>query len=192
MIRRLHGLIVDKIEDSLVIDCGGVGYRVWITGGDAPTVHKSPTPVTIWIHHAIREDSQDLYGFYDKNDLIFFELLLTVSGIGPKTALGLIATATVQTLRRGIQSKDPVYLSKISGIGKKTAEKIVFELGDKLTVGEGEEKHAGASQEDHDTLEALVVLGYDEKKIRSILKDMPAEFSQKEKLKKAISSLSKK
>jgi Holliday junction DNA helicase RuvA len=186
MIRRITGKIVEKNVDNVVIDCGGLGYRVW-TNDEI----RENTPITLWTYHSIREDSQDLYGFIKKQDLEFFELLLTVSGIGPKTAIGLINSATVETLRKGIYSKDPVYLSKISGMGKKTAEKIVFELSGKLSKI-SDYKDNPINQDDHDTFEALISLGYDEKNIRKILNDLPQDMSQKDKIKKAISSLSKK
>ncbi len=194
MIRRLEGQLVDMYEDNLVISCGGVGYKVWATSGDLKTLKgaskNANSPIIVWTYHAIRETSQDLYGFADKKDLEFFELLITVSGIGPKTAIGLLATATAPTLRKGIVSGDPSYLSKISGIGKKTAEKIVFELSGKIPALEGEE-FSKVSQDDHDTIEALTALGYDEKDVRKVMKDMPAGLPQKEQIKKALSHLSK-
>ncbi len=195
MIRRLEGQLVDIYEDNLVISCGGVGYKVWATSGDLKTLKGASSsnslPIIVWTHHAIRETSHDLYGFVDKKDLEFFELLITVSGIGPKTALGLLTTTTAPTLRKGIISGDSAYLSKTSGIGKKTAEKIVFELSGKLPALEGE-AFSKVTQEDHDTIEALTALGYDEKDVRKIMKDLPAGLSQKEQIKKALSLLSKK
>lgn len=186
MIRRIEGLVIEKNVDNVVINCGGIGYRVWTI--DEISLNK---PTVLWTYHSIREDSQDLYGFAQKSDLEFFELLLTVSGIGPKTAISIINTASVDILKRGIYSKDPVYLSKISGIGKKTAEKIVFELSSKLSK-DMEQNGTTIHQDDHDTFEALISLGYDEKNIRKVLNEIPVELSQKEKIKKAISLLAKK
>lgn len=188
MIRRLEGTVVEKNVDNLVISCGGVGYKVWLTGGDLGNINPPPTPLILHTYHAIREDSQDLYGFKTTNDRAFFELLITVSGIGPKTALGLLNTAGVDVLRRGILSGDPTYLSKTSGIGKKTAEKIVFELSEKIPHIDG---HDAVHPEHHDTIDALISLGYDERSVRKILKDLPAG-SQKEQIKQAIALLSKK
>src|SRR3989344_777756 len=105
----------------------------------------------LWIHTHVREDLFDLYGFLDRQELEFFEMLINISGIGPKGALLILGVASIETLKKAISTGDTNYLTKISGIGKKTAEKIVIELRDKV----GEEKSGGALQGEIAALEAL-------------------------------------
>lgn len=179
---------MDKTVNNLVITCGGLGYSVWTTEESQKKIALN-SAIILWTHHAIREDSQDLYGFLSKEELAFFELLITVSGIGPKTALALLNTATGETIRKGVLSGDPAYLSKISGIGKKSAEKIVFELSGKIAAIEGEE--FGGQTEDDDTADALKALGYHEKDVREVLKKIGMEGTAQHRIKKALSVLGK-
>lgn len=190
MIRRLEGQLVEKTGDSLLIDCGGVGYNVWITEENLKRI-KAGQSIIVWTYHSFREDSQDLYGFLNKEDLGFFRLLITVSGIGPKTALGIMNLSSMETLRKGIVSGDSGYLTKISGIGKKTAEKIVFELGGKIEGVESGEKE-GVGQEGHDVVDALNTLGYNEREIRDVLKKIDQKESAEKQIKSALVFLNKK
>ncbi len=190
MIRRVSGKLVDKTGDSLLIDCGGLAYMVWTTGENLKKI-KIDQPIVLWTHHAFREDSQDLYGFLDKEDLAFFKILITVSGIGPKTGLGVMNIASVETLKQGIVSGDPGYLTKISGIGKKTAEKIVFELSGKIDgIADIEKQTLG--QDGHDVIDALTMLGYREQDIRNVLKKLDNKESAEKQIKSALGFLSKK
>jgi Holliday junction DNA helicase RuvA len=116
----------------------------------------------------------DLYGFRNTNELSFFELLLDVSGIGPRSALGILAIASIETLRRAIATGDTTYLNKVSGIGKKTAEKIVLELRDKFEDYKDDSMSDGAIKEEGDLLEALKSLGYSQNEARDALKQIPS------------------
>ena len=141
-----------------------------------------------WTHHSVREDAEDLFGFTEQDDLGLFELLITVSGIGPKTALNILNVATAETLRRSITSGETAYLTKISGIGRKTAEKIILELREKL--GKGEE--GTTLKEEVDALEALKSLGYSHQDAREALKNMPKEFTgTSDRVKHALKMLGK-
>src|SRR3989344_5774091 len=160
MIGSLKGKIVLKTDKFLIIETGGVGYKVSCSTevlskakkiGD-PASAKSygeASEIFLFIHTHIREDTLDLYGFLNLEDLNFFEMLLNVSGIGPRSALAILGVATIETLRRAIGTGDTSYLTKISGIGRKTAEKIVIELRDKM----GEEKSGSSLQGELDALE---------------------------------------
>lgn len=166
MIRFLEGKITERDGKSLILQVGGIGYEVWVT----PEILEKILPgqeIKLWISHIVREDSEDLYGFLEKSDLIFFEMLLTVSGIGPKSALGIMSLAPTQTIVQAIRSGQSSYLTGVSGIGKKTAEKILLELGDKIGIIEGE-KHDGPFI-GNDLLYALESLGYRAHDIRSVL-----------------------
>jgi Holliday junction DNA helicase RuvA len=122
---------------------------------------------------AVRENSLDLYGFVTTEEMDFFTLLLDVSGIGPKSALSILIVAPLDTLKKAIATGDTSYLNKVSGIGKKTAEKIVIELRDKLHAF----KHEGSASElrgESDVVEALKSLGYSQNEARDVLKQVPA------------------
>src|SRR6185312_4129565 len=139
-----------------IISCGGVGYKVAATK-DTLARLKTGASATVWTHLAVREDSLDLYGFLSEEELMFFGLLLTVSGIGPKSALAILDIATVESLRSAISAGNASYLTKVSGVGKKTAEKIVLELRDK--VGAATSDSAAARSGDEEALEAMRSLG---------------------------------
>jgi len=185
MIGYLKGTIIDRDLRSVTLDVGGVGYKVFTTFTtlDA-TIQK---PVSFWTHLAVRENALDLYGFTTKEELAFFELLISVSGIGPKSALGILSLASVRDLRHAIVSGDTGHLTKVSGIGKKNAEKIVLELKDKL---DGTDADSGSTSNDMDTLEALTSLGYSEREAREALKKIGVETNTGERIKKAIKILS--
>jgi Holliday junction DNA helicase RuvA len=159
----------------MVVDVGGVGYKVY-----SPTeiIEKTPMrePVRLWTHLIVREDALDLYGFPGKEELEFFEMLITISGIGPKSALSILNLASIATLKQAIASGDSTYLTKVSGIGKKNAEKIVMELKDKLIFTQEEVDSASRSYES-DSLEALKALGYAEREARDALKKVPKEIT---------------
>ena len=145
----------------------------------------------LWTHLSVRETSHDLFGFAERGALEVFELLITISGIGPKTALGILNVATPNMLRRAVSTGDTSYLTKVSGIGKKNAEKIVLELKDKLHVTEGGAPAGKQAQVDSDVIEALVSLGYNERDARGVLKELPSDLiSASEKVKHALKLLS--
>lgn len=175
MISRLEGILVHKTDKFLVIDVSGVGYKVFVT----PEIISNTAlgdHYSFWIFTAVRENSIDLYGFKNTNELSFFELLLDVSGVGPKSALAITAISSIENLKRAIASGDTSYLNKVSGIGKKTAEKIVIELRDKLKDFKGEEGTEEQIRQDEDVLEALKSLGYSQNEARDALKQIPQEI----------------
>ncbi|MBP6925499.1 MAG: Holliday junction branch migration protein RuvA [Candidatus Pacebacteria bacterium] len=170
MIGYLEGTIQHIGPQSLVLLTGGVGYRVFTT--TTMLIQNSPgDTLALWTYLAVRENSLDLYGFVDQEQLAFFTLLLDVSGIGPKGALGIIEIAPVATLQKAIGSGDTAYLTTVSGIGKKMAAKIVLELKDKVTKMAHDE-HYGL-REESEALEALVSLGYSQKDAREALQQLP-------------------
>lgn len=175
MIASLQGVVRHKDLNSLVVEVGGVGYKVAVPTEVALDALPSE-PVFLWTHLSVRETALDLFGFGDRESLETFELLITISGIGPKTALGILNVASPATLRQAVGSGDTSYLTRVSGIGKKNAEKIVLELKDKLTMKEGEHSLGeGRAREEGDALEALVALGYSERDAREALKKVGKE-----------------
>lgn len=173
MIGHLEGTIAAVRPGYVILSCGGVGYQVAAT---KETIARLSTgsKAGLWTYLAVRETALDLYGFSSEEDQRFFELLLTVSGIGPKSALAILDIASVETLRSAITRGKAEYLTNVSGIGKKTAEKIIVELRDK--VGLGIEGDAGAMQGDEEALEAMRALGYTPAEARDALRLVPDTF----------------
>lgn len=169
MIGSIRGKVLLKTEKFLIVEAGGVGYKVNMTQEAIASCHND-SEIFIWTYTHIREDSMELYGFKDREELGFFEMLLAVSGIGPKSALGLLGIGSVEKIKKAIGSGDTGYLTKISGVGKKTAERIIIELKDKLD-GAGSEILQG----EVDALEALEALGYSREDARNALKKTYAE-----------------
>ena len=169
MIAYLSGKLLDKDLRSIVLDVNGVGYRVFVT---TEIIQESEVgnDLEIWTYLAVRENSQDLYGFKEKTGLEMFNLLLTVSGIGPKSALAILNAASVEILTEGVQSGDAAYLSKLSGISKKNAEKIVINLKDKL--GASSIETGGAKNQNAVAIDALVALGYSEREARDAIQNV--------------------
>jgi len=172
MIAYIEGEIKAMRPGHCVLLTGGIGYKVFTTK-DALLRLSPGARVQFWTHMAVREDAQDLYGFALEDELRFFEMLLTVSGIGPKSALAVLDTVSIETLRSAISQNRAEYLTKVSGIGKKTAEKIVLELKDKV----GAATEGGALKGDEEALEALRSLGYSSTEARDTLRKVPSQFS---------------
>jgi holliday junction DNA helicase RuvA len=171
MIGSLEGVVFAKRAGFILVSVSGVGYKIAATRETLAKL-KEGRSAALWTHLAVREDALDLYGFYTEEEMLFFELLLTVSGIGPKSALAVLDLADIKTLRSAIASANASYLTKVSGIGKKTADKIVFELKEKVgkNVNEG-----GVLSGEEEALEAMRTLGYTPAEARDALRKVPSE-----------------
>jgi Holliday junction DNA helicase RuvA len=168
MIARLSGQIVHRGERYIILDVNGVGYKLFVS----TETLKSP-PNSFWTYLAVREDALDLYGFRERSELEFFELLIGVSGIGPRSALAILSLAPPEVLTRAISAGDSSYLTKVSGIGQKSAAKIILELRDKVGALD-----TGADlKEEGDAIEALQALGYNLKEARDALRRVTPETS---------------
>ncbi len=172
MIGSVNGVVRGLVRDSIVVEVNGVGYRASVPVSILAKI-KEGDAIFLWTHLAVRENSQDLYGFESKEDLAWFELLLTVSGIGPKSALSIMNAVDTKTLERSIAGNNPGALSTAFGVGKKTAEKIVLELKEKVGAVDSGDRTSGA---DGDVVDALVGLGYSAREareaVRAISKDV--------------------
>lgn len=172
MIGRIKGKIIFIGDKFLIVDTGGVGYKVFVNS-DTIIEGELGDETSLWTYTSVRENAIDLYGFLERESLSFFELLLDVSGIGPKSALSILNIAPIETLAKAIATGDTSYLNKVSGIGKKTAEKIVVELRDKLVSWKGE--NVESLRDEGDIIEALKALGYSQSEARDALKKVSAE-----------------
>ena len=185
MIGSLRGTVCGLIRGTVVVDVGGVGYRVHVTA-DTLTRLAEGQEILLWTHLAVRENSEDLYGFFEKDDLVWFELLLTVSGVGPKSALNIVNAVDTDALKDAIARGDAAALGSAHGVGKKTAEKIVLELREK--VGAVESKSGrGATSAENDIVDALISLGYSPKEARETLRAIPkTAVTTEEQIREAI------
>ncbi len=194
MIRHIRGQIITANPGSVVIDVQGIGYLIHTTAKVGVSLNEE---VLLHTHHAVRENSVDLYGFPTLEDLSFFELLLTLPKVGPKTALQILSQADVPLLQSAILSQDASHLSKMSGISKKTAEKIILGLKDAFdTIGYSYGETNGLQAEGQpallsDTIDALITLGYPQADARKAVQQLIAEKPEITKVNDAIKEVLK-
>lgn len=181
MIREIRGTVLTNEPGGVVVDVGGWGVFVYLAVAELPVPGAE---ISLKTHMAFRQDGVELYGFATAEDRRFFEQLLTVSGVGPKTALSIFSRGTRETLEGAIAKRDIDYLTRVIGLGKKAAEKLAIELSEKITVSD--EKHNGADSEVFDT---LVALGYTEREARKALASIPLHITGRDaRLKAALST----
>lgn len=179
MINGLKGKIIEEGKGFVTVEVSGICYKVFVSEIFLQKISElgsdnSKDDIFIRTFLSVRENALDLYGFIDEKDKGFFELLLTISGVGPKSALTIMSSVTREMVQESIQKQDAGYLSKISGIGKKTAEKIVLSLKDKLIPDQeyssGNNIAVGSDNSDSATaIDALVSLGYTERDARNMV-----------------------
>jgi Holliday junction DNA helicase RuvA len=178
MIRQIRGKVLSVGPTSAVIEVAGFGIEVHMS---APQTLSQGDEARLATHLAIKQDGMALYGFTDAADRDFFELVLSVSGVGPKTALSVLRRAPREALEGAIGKRDLAYLTKVVGLGKKSAEKMIVELAEKV----GPRSHDNADNEVFDT---LVALGYTEREARKALQTIPDDAVGKDvRLKAALS-----
>lgn len=193
MLARLTGQPIEVSEKYVVLDVHGVGYKVFCAPETLAQIAGHTDETSLYTHLSVKEDALDLYGFLVAEELNFFELLITVSGVGPKSALGILSVATTDTLKKAIGTGDTSYLTKVSGIGRKTAEKIVLELRDKLRAHVDMKETPGVLRAESDAIEALKALGYSQNEARDALKEVSPEIEgTNARIKEALKILSQK
>ena len=187
MIRMVRGTVMARGKDYLVIDVGGIGYKVFVP---EPAALATPTneEMTFHTYLQVREDALNLFGFADTEELAMFELLLGVNGVGPKVALATLAVMNPDTLRAAVTSEEPAIIARVPGIGKRTAEKIVLELRDKVKQVSGFESIAYATDVDSEVIDALISLGYSVVEAQRAVQKLPKEAGDvEERLRLALS-----
>jgi holliday junction DNA helicase RuvA len=163
MIARLRGQIARKAVQEAIVDVAGVGYRVQIPLSTFYRLGPEGDPVTLLIHTHVREDTLSLFGFLTSEEQALFERLISVSGVGPRLGLNILSGIDAAELRTALRSSDVARLTRVPGVGKKTAERLVLELKDKLPASEGAaaaELPAATGSMKDDLLSALANLGY--------------------------------
>lgn len=193
MIASIKGNVLLKKENWVIVEANGVGYKVFLPISVINNAGVNE-PISLYLYHHITEGSQSLYGFSTYDEQEFFELLLSISGIGPKVALNVLNAASLEDIREAVIANNPAILTNISGIGKKTAERIVLELKNKITIGDvrpvGTKSLDIGSSANLDVYDALTQLGYNAVEARAAIKMIPASIKDPDKrLKEALKNL---
>ncbi|MEK7516286.1 MAG: Holliday junction branch migration protein RuvA [Patescibacteria group bacterium] len=180
MISYLKGAIIAKTESSVIVDVADLGFEVFLP---LPLLRelREGDAVTLWTHEYLREDARDLYGFKSAEELRFFRRLITISGVGPRTALHILSTGSLAKVRKAIAEGDIGFLTSVPGVGKKTAQKVILEM-------------RGALGEEHGSemlVDALIGLGYSRSEAREAAKQVP-EGEPEAQIRAALKILGKK
>lgn len=191
MIARLNGTLIEKSPPQVIVDCNGVGYEVEVpmsTFYNLPDIGKQ---IQLLIHFVVREDAQLLYGFGSEQEKSTFKQLLKVNGIGAKSALSILSGVSIDDLVEAVNRQEVGMLTRIPGIGKKTAERLLLELKDKFAVTGSVTTTSLPKSASYDVLNALIALGYNEREAGAAVKLLPKEVTVAEGIKQALKSLSK-
>jgi Holliday junction DNA helicase RuvA len=190
MIGRLTGTLVEKLPPKVCVDVGGVGYELDVPMSTLYSLPDLGAQVTLLAHLAIREDAHVLYGFLTASERSTFRELIKVSGVGAKIALAVLSGMTVAELSQAVTLQESGRLTRVPGIGKKTAERLLLELKGKLgaDLGAG---HAAATDSQTDVLNALVALGYSDREAVAAVKTLPAGVGVSEGIKLALKALAR-
>ncbi len=179
MIAHVVGVIAEKFNGSVIVDVHGVGYEVSVATGDFDVVTLGEE-VKFYTYHHIREQSQELFGFSSLAAKKLFEMLITVQGVGPKAALAILSLGEAETVRNAIANSDSTYITKASGVGKKTAERVVVDLSDKVGMPIVYRQTGGDVQVElpvnDEALEALMALGYNLNDATKALQSVPSDL----------------
>ncbi|HCO73459.1 MAG TPA: Holliday junction branch migration protein RuvA, partial [Clostridium sp.] len=169
MYEYIKGIFKSIEKEYIVIECGNIGYKIFTSGSTISNMPAIEQQIKIYTHQIVREDFIGLYGFLTKDEISMFNLLISINGVGPKAALSLMSIANVSTLKYAIITDDDKLITKAPGIGKKTAQRIILELKDKIALGDAMPKGATISDIDIDNeklseaVGALIALGYSDK-----------------------------
>ena len=196
MFYYIKGALVNMGEDYAAIDCGGVCYKLWISGTTYSAIaSKMGAQAKLYTHLNVREDVMELYGFATEEELELFKLLIGVSGVGPKAACSVLTGLAPGALVSAVNAGDAKAISRAQGIGLKTAQKIILELGGKISKlgidgGTATTSETVAAGADSDAMDALLVLGYRRDEAAAALKGVPAGLSLEGKISEALKRLS--
>ncbi|MFH0814805.1 MAG: Holliday junction branch migration protein RuvA [Candidatus Falkowbacteria bacterium] len=187
MIAYIKGKIKFKEENFVVLENNGIGYQIFVPQEFLLKIEINDD-IELFAHQHVREDALQLFGFATAEELKLFELLISISGIGPKSALGVLSVAKINDIKSAIINQDASILRKVSGIGAKTAERIILELKNKVAgiVGIGEVRSREEMDSDIDAVEALIALGYARDKAREALKKTDSTLDIGERVKQAL------
>ncbi len=191
MIAHLYGTVTEKLKSSIIIDVHGVGYEVSITSPDAEK-SQLDDQIKLYTYHAVRENGEELYGFSSLTAKRMFEMLISVNGVGPKAAMNILSLGTPEEVRNAIANADSVFVAKASGVGKKSAERIIVDLRDRV----GAPSHYGATETKFtitanvgpadEALDALIALGFPLKEATAALEKVDPSLSVEDRIREAL------
>jgi Holliday junction DNA helicase RuvA len=190
MIAHIKGEIAEKFDSSVIVDVNGVGYEITLSALDYDSAVVGETQ-KFYTHHSVRENGEDLYGFSSLAAKKLFELLTSVNGVGPKAGMAILSLAAPEDVRNAIANADVAFVSKASGVGKKSAERVIVDLRDKV----GLPSHVGATAiitpasakpEKDEALDALIALGFPLKEATEALEKVDKNLSVEERIKAAL------
>ena len=189
MIAHIEGKIVEKFGNSIIVDVHGVGYEITIPTPDFETTNLNETR-KFFTYHSVRENAEELYGFSSLAAKKLFELLISVQGVGPKAAIAILSLAEAEEVRNAIANADSAFISKASGVGKKSAERVIVDLKDKVGIpshyGATETKFATATEKQDEALDALIALGFPLKEATLALENIDKSLSVEDRIKLAL------
>jgi holliday junction DNA helicase RuvA len=192
MIGRISGILLDKTPPLALIDCNGVGYECEVPMSTFYLLPQIGEKVTLLTHFVVREDAQLLFGFGTNQERLMFRQLLKVNGIGAKSALAILSGLSIDELIHAVSLQEASLLTRVPGIGKKTAERLLLELKDKFTLDSALSiKGSGTASISQDVLSALIALGYNERESLNAVKSLDANLSVNDGIKQALKYLSK-
>ncbi|MBR2998351.1 Holliday junction branch migration protein RuvA [Candidatus Saccharibacteria bacterium] len=189
MIARLSGKIVEKFGNSVIVDVAGVGYEVMVPTPDFESAMLDEER-KFFTYHAVRENAEELYGFSTLVAKKIFELLISVQGVGPKAGIAILSLAEAEEVRNAIANADAAFIAKASGVGKKSAERVIVNLRDKVGApskyGASEAKYAKVAEVSDEALDALIALGFPLKEATAALAEVDVSLPVEERIKLAL------
>ncbi|MBN3859488.1 Holliday junction branch migration protein RuvA [Neisseriaceae bacterium PsAf] len=192
MISRLTGFIIEKNPPFIVVDVHGIGFEIEVSMQTFYQLPEINQQVSLYIHAHYREDSQQLFGFDTPNEKETFRQLIKVNGIGVKTALAILSVLDINELTLAVKNKNASRLSSVPGIGKKTAERLILELTDKLPISELDNTISQIAHDNtEDIIQTLLALGYNQKEAQNAIKNIAPELNLSDAVKLALKNLTK-
>lgn len=188
MIATLKGKVAEKTLDTVILECGGVGYGIYVPFEDFGALAEGQE-AKLHIYEHIRENSHDLFGFRDPQSKALFELLLSVNGVGPRMALSILCIATLSHVRQAIAAGDIKFITQAQGVGKRVAERVVVDLKDKVGLAAVESATdflTISANPNDEALQALVALGYSVQDAGEALKNVDSKLPTEERVKQAL------
>ncbi len=188
MIATLKGLITEKIGDTVVLECAGVGYGLLVSFEDFGAL-KAGDPAKLYVYEHIRDVSHDLFGFRNLKTKQLFEQLISVNGVGPKMALAILSIANIENVRQAIAAGDTKFISQATGVGKRVAERVVVDLKDKVGLVASDDATGfltTVANSDDEALQGLVALGYSVQDAAEALKKVEPKLPAADRIKKAL------
>lgn len=191
MIGRLHGKLIEKTPPQVLVDVGGVGYEVDVPMSTFCNLPAEGSEITLLTHFIVREDAQLLYGFATAAERQTFRALIRISGVGPRIALAVLSGMSTQDLADAVEQGNATLLTRVPGIGKKTADRLVLELKGKLAGNAFAPAGGAASAAQADILSALMALGYSEREAQASVRALPAEVTVSEGIRLTLKALAR-